>query len=349
MQAKLLRVLEERTFERLGGTETLRMDARLMALTNADLTRAVSAGRFREDLFFRLNVLAIPVPPLRERPADIPPLAAHFLARLGPVHGKSEAALDPAALQLLESYAWPGNVRELKNAIEHALVFGKELLLTPADFPQVVRATGEARGSIGACDRSKTSSAKRSKPRSKPRTTRSAAPPKFWASAARRCSRSARNTACCDGVCARHAFMKIRLVMLGKTRREEIRALLDDYAARIRRYAEIEITELREASPAALRKLKMDPGATSGAARRRRKAVHSQQFARWLGDLRDRGAREVVFLCGDAEGFPAELRSRATQRISLSTLTMPHEFARVVLAEQIYRAFAILAGHPYPK
>ncbi len=150
MQAKLLRVLEERTFERLGGTETLRMDARLMALTNTDLTRAVAAGRFREDLYFRLNVLAIPVPPLRERVADIPLLASHFLARLGPVHGKSEAALDPAALQLLESYAWPGNARELKNAIEHALVFGKEALLTTSDFPQFVRATGEARGSVGA-------------------------------------------------------------------------------------------------------------------------------------------------------------------------------------------------------
>jgi transcriptional regulator with PAS, ATPase and Fis domain len=147
MQAKLLRVLEERTFERLGGTETLRMDARLMALTNADLTRAVAAGRFREDLFFRLNVLAIPVPPLRERLADVAPLAAHFLARLGPVHGKSGASLDPVALLTLEAYLWPGNVRELKNAIEHALVFGKELLLTSADFPELVRTLGSPRGS----------------------------------------------------------------------------------------------------------------------------------------------------------------------------------------------------------
>jgi transcriptional regulator with PAS, ATPase and Fis domain len=150
MQAKLLRVLEERTFERLGGTETLRMEARLMALTNTDLTRAVADGRFREDLFFRLNVLAIPVPPLRERRADIPALVAHFLARLGPIHGKSEAALDPAAMLVLEAYAWLGNVRELKNAIEHALVFGKELLLASADFPEVVRATGEAHGSAAA-------------------------------------------------------------------------------------------------------------------------------------------------------------------------------------------------------
>ena len=105
MQAKLLRVLEERTFERLGGTETLRMEARLMALTNTDLEEAVATGRFREDLFFRLNVLAISVPPLRERRRDIAPLAAHFLARLGPVHGHAHASLDPAALALLESYA----------------------------------------------------------------------------------------------------------------------------------------------------------------------------------------------------------------------------------------------------
>jgi two-component system, NtrC family, response regulator AtoC len=142
MQAKLLRVLEERTFERLGGTETLRVDARLMALTNTDLNKAVAAGRFREDLFFRLNVLGISVPPLRERREDILPLAAHFLARLAPVHGRGDAALDPAAARLLEAYAWPGNVRELKNAMEHALVFAKDSALGPQDFPEIINATG---------------------------------------------------------------------------------------------------------------------------------------------------------------------------------------------------------------
>ncbi|HTZ99921.1 MAG TPA: sigma-54 dependent transcriptional regulator [Candidatus Aquilonibacter sp.] len=145
MQAKLLRVVEERTFERLGGTETLRMDARVIALTNANLEEAVRAGRFREDLFFRLNVLALTVPPLRGRRADIAPLAAHFLARLGPVHGHADASLDPGALALLESYAWPGNVRELKNAIEHALVFAKEPVLRSEDFPEIVRAAGDSR------------------------------------------------------------------------------------------------------------------------------------------------------------------------------------------------------------
>jgi len=143
--------------------------------------------------------------------------------------------------------------------------------------------------------------------------------------------------------------MKIRLAMLGKTRREETRALLDDYVARIRHYGEIEISELRDAGPAALRKLKLDSSATLVLLDAAGKQYTSQHFARWLGDLRDRSTRELVFLCGDAEGFPDELRARAKQKISLSTLTMPHEFARVVLAEQIYRAFAILAGHPYPK
>lgn len=140
--------------------------------------------------------------------------------------------------------------------------------------------------------------------------------------------------------------MKLRLLMLGKTRREECRALIDDYASRIRRYADLEITELRDATQ---RKLKLDPAATIVLLDAAGKQFTSQQFARWLGDLRDRGAREILFLCGDAEGFPNDLRAKATQRISLSTLTMPHEFARVLLAEQIYRAFAILAGHPYPK
>jgi 23S rRNA (pseudouridine1915-N3)-methyltransferase len=143
--------------------------------------------------------------------------------------------------------------------------------------------------------------------------------------------------------------MKIRLLMLGKTRREEARTLIDDYIARIRRYANVEVTELRDTGPAALRKLKLDSSATIVLLDAAGKQFTSPQFAKWLGDLRDRGTRELVFLCGDAEGFPADLRAAAKQKISLSTLTMPHEFARVILAEQIYRAFAILAGHPYPK
>jgi DNA-binding NtrC family response regulator len=145
IQAKLLRVLEERTFERLGGTETLCLNARLIALTNADLQQAVSAGRFREDLFFRLNVLAIAVPPLRDRRADIVPLACHLLARLASVHGHAGATLCPEAQRLLESHGWPGNVRELKNVIEHAVIFARKPALGVEDFPQIAKVAGNGR------------------------------------------------------------------------------------------------------------------------------------------------------------------------------------------------------------
>ena len=145
--------------------------------------------------------------------------------------------------------------------------------------------------------------------------------------------------------------MLIRLLMLGKTRRPEIRALLDDYAARIRRFAELEMHELRQDSPAVRRggRIELAAGATVVLLDAGGKQYTSEQFARWLGGCRDRGAREIAFLCGAAEGFPDSLAKRATMKMSLSSLTFSHELARVVLAEQIYRAFAILAGHPYPK
>jgi len=137
--------------------------------------------------------------------------------------------------------------------------------------------------------------------------------------------------------------------MLGKTRRSEVRALVDDYVVRIARFAEIEITELREDSSASFRKLKLDSAATIVLLDDAGKHQTSAQFAKWLGETRDRGARQIVFLCGAAEGFPDALRRRATQKLSLSSLTFSHELARVMLAEQIYRALAIVAGHPYPK
>jgi 23S rRNA (pseudouridine1915-N3)-methyltransferase len=143
--------------------------------------------------------------------------------------------------------------------------------------------------------------------------------------------------------------MLIRVLMLGKTRRPEIRLLLDDYAARIRRFADLEMSELREDSAAALRRLEVSPGATVALLDAAGKQHTSEQFAKWLGDCRDRGAREIVFLCGAASGFPESVARRATVKMSLSPLTFSHELARVMLAEQIYRAFATLAGHPYPK
>ena len=138
-QSKLLRVLQERSFERLGGTETLRIEARLIALTNVDLPAAVSAGHFREDLFFRMNVLSIAVPPLRERRTDILPLAEHFLEALCATHARSAAQLSEAAQRMLAAYAWPGNVRELRNALERAIVFNRVDLLEPEHFPENVR------------------------------------------------------------------------------------------------------------------------------------------------------------------------------------------------------------------
>ncbi|HYL85016.1 MAG TPA: sigma-54 dependent transcriptional regulator [Candidatus Angelobacter sp.] len=148
-QSKLLRVLQERAFERLGGTETLRIEARLIALTNVDLPAAVKAGSFREDLYFRLNVLTLTVPPLRERRADILPLAAHLLAVLRAAHGRPRAELSDSARRMLAAYPWPGNVRELRNALERAIVFSQGTRgtaatpadrLDPADFPETVRA-----------------------------------------------------------------------------------------------------------------------------------------------------------------------------------------------------------------
>jgi two-component system, NtrC family, response regulator AtoC len=146
-QGKLLRVLQERAFERLGGTDTLRIEARLIALTNADLPAAVAAGRFREDLFFRMNVLTIAVPPLRERRADILPLAEHLLVTLRSVHGCPGAHLADASRRMLAAYAWPGNVRELRNALERAVVFSRCDNLEPDNFPENVRAA--APGAVG--------------------------------------------------------------------------------------------------------------------------------------------------------------------------------------------------------
>ena len=139
-QGKLLRVLQERTFERLGGTETLRIEARLIALTNTDLQSAVAAGHFREDLFFRLSVLPVVVPPLRDRRADIIPIAEHFVATLATIHNRDSVQLSEPARRVIAAYSWPGNLRELRNALERAIIFAKMPELQPEDFPDNIRA-----------------------------------------------------------------------------------------------------------------------------------------------------------------------------------------------------------------
>lgn len=142
--------------------------------------------------------------------------------------------------------------------------------------------------------------------------------------------------------------MRLQLLMIGKTRRPEMCAIIDDYANRIRRSCPIEILDVRDAE-AALKKIEVDRNATPILLDAGGRSIDSNAFARWLGDLRDRGTRQVIFICGNAGGFPESLRERVTQKLSLSAMTLSHELARAVLAEQLYRAFAILSGSPYPK
>lgn len=142
--------------------------------------------------------------------------------------------------------------------------------------------------------------------------------------------------------------MKICLLMLGKTRRPEMGAALGDYVKRISRSCPTEIVEARDAA-AALKRLDANRAAASVLLDAGGKVYDSNAFAQWLGEQRDRGIREVIFVCGDADGFSDSLRERVKQKLSLSAMTYSHELARVMLAEQIYRALAILSGSPYPK
>jgi len=144
LQQELLRVLEGRRFFRVGGSQEIELDVRLIAATNTNLRDAVEAGRFRDDLFYRLNVIAIHLPPLRERPEDIPLLAAHSLERLAQEMGKEIPELSEEALKVLLEYDWPGNVRELQNAIERALVTCRHARLMAEDFEFLRRRTPKA-------------------------------------------------------------------------------------------------------------------------------------------------------------------------------------------------------------
>jgi formate hydrogenlyase transcriptional activator len=129
MQVMLLRVLQEREFERLGGSETVRVDVRIVAATNRDLAEDARTGRFRSDLFYRLNVFPIHLPPLRERAEDIPPLTSHFVAKHGERLGRPVSRIDRRAMSLLASYHWPGNVREMENVIERAVILSRNGVL----------------------------------------------------------------------------------------------------------------------------------------------------------------------------------------------------------------------------
>ncbi len=138
-QSKLLRVMQEREFMRLGGVETLKVDVRVVAATNVDLRRAVDEGRFREDLYYRLNVIAIQLPPLRQRKEDIPALVQHFVEKYAHENGKRVDGVSPDVLQLLMDYDWPGNVRELENVVERGVVLASSELIGPDLVPDHVR------------------------------------------------------------------------------------------------------------------------------------------------------------------------------------------------------------------
>jgi DNA-binding NtrC family response regulator len=136
LQAKFLRVLQEREFQRLGSSETIHVDIRVVAATNCDLLERIEQGKFREDLYYRLNVVPLHMPALRQRPADIPALAAHFVEKVCRLEGISVKKLTPEAVERLCSFSWPGNVRQLENAIEMAVALsGDRLMLAPSDFP----------------------------------------------------------------------------------------------------------------------------------------------------------------------------------------------------------------------
>ena len=135
LQVKLLRVLQEMEFERVGGARTIKVDVRVVAASNRDLKEEVEAGRFREDLFYRLNVVHLHLPPLRQRQEDIPLLAAHFIKKYVQEDLRDKTRITPEALEVLIHYAWPGNVRELENVMERAVILCSNNVISPQDLP----------------------------------------------------------------------------------------------------------------------------------------------------------------------------------------------------------------------
>jgi DNA-binding NtrC family response regulator len=138
LQAKLLRALQQHEFERVGGNRTLKLDARVIAATNKNLEEAIKVNQFRQDLYYRLNVVSVVVPPLRDRPDDIPLLAMYFAAKYSERCKRPLKGISSAARALLMNYSWPGNVRELENAVEHAIVLGTGEEILPDDLPEAL-------------------------------------------------------------------------------------------------------------------------------------------------------------------------------------------------------------------
>jgi len=148
IQIKLLRVLQEHEFERVGGEETIETDVRIIAATNKDLKAEIEKGNFREDLFFRLNVVNISVPPLRDRKDDIPVLASAFLREVAAENGKNIEGIHEKAYSRLYAYDWPGNIRELRNCIESAVVMCNKTLITIDDLPPTLQSAADMEDSV---------------------------------------------------------------------------------------------------------------------------------------------------------------------------------------------------------
>jgi two-component system response regulator PilR (NtrC family) len=139
VQVKLLRVLQERKFRRLGGTDEVGADIRILAATNRDLSKMVADGQFREDLFYRINVIPLRLPPLRERQEDIPLLASHFVAKFATQMGKPITGISGGAMAMLTGYGWPGNIRELENAMERAVALERTVTILPDSLPETLQ------------------------------------------------------------------------------------------------------------------------------------------------------------------------------------------------------------------
>jgi two-component system response regulator HydG len=150
VQVKLLRFLQDGVLERVGGTEPLRVDVRVVAATNKELSAEVRAGRFREDLFYRLDVVSVRLPPLRERREDVLALASFFLRRTTERLPRQVTGFTPAAAAALERYLWPGNVRELQHAVERAVILGRGEVLDVGDLPEAIRAAAAAPAEPGS-------------------------------------------------------------------------------------------------------------------------------------------------------------------------------------------------------
>jgi transcriptional regulator with GAF, ATPase, and Fis domain len=141
LQVKLLRVLQEQRFERVGGTKSVQVDVRVIAATNRDLEEAIARGEFREDLYYRLSVIPLTLPPLRERQEDVPLLLQHFMDQFNRVRDRKLQGFSPSALHMLMHYRWPGNVRELENLVDRVVVLRGQGIVEPEDLPEKMRST----------------------------------------------------------------------------------------------------------------------------------------------------------------------------------------------------------------